>query len=244
MSDTWQKIVQEILKTEDEVIQGIVKQYVLPNQNVCEVMIQWLGRKLSDSQLPFTAIRNELEKIKPHVYDLNAILVKDLESCYQRDFACQSLTEALFFHRGFQALSSFRFAHVLWRLGARSMSKWLANRTAELWGVDIHPAAMIGPGLVIDHCMGIVIGETSEIGQNVFLFHNVTLGGTGRAAGDRHPKIGSNVVIGTGATILGNIRVGDDAVIAAGALVLEEVPAGMMVAGMPAQVKGRAKAIQ
>ncbi len=244
MSDTWHRIVEEVTNIEDEVIQGIVKQYVLPNRNVCEVMMQWLGHKLNDTQLPFTAIRSQLNKIEPHRFDLNAILEKDLESCYKRDFACQSLTEALFFHRGFQALASFRLAHVLWQLGAKSMSKWLANRTAEIWGVDIHPAAVIGSGLVIDHCMGIVIGETTVIGENVFLFHNVTLGGTGRAGGDRHPKIGSNVVIGTGATILGNIRVGDNAVIAAGALVLEAVPAGMMVAGMPAKVKGKAKAIQ
>lgn len=244
MNDTWLKILEEVAKIEEEVMQGLVKQYVLSHQNLFEVMVSWLGIKLSDSQLPLSTILAHIEKIQPHAPDLSILLGKDLENYHKRDFACQSLTEALFFHRGFQALACFRLAHALWREKERSMSKWLANRTTELWGVDIHPAAIIGPGLVIDHCMGIVIGETSQIGQNVFLFHNVTLGGTGRTAGDRHPKIGSNVVIGTGATILGNIKVGDKAVIAAGALVLKEVPAGMMVAGTPARVKGKANAVQ
>lgn len=244
MSDTWQKILQEVVQIEEEIVLELVKKYVLPHQSLFEVIIPWLGSKLSDSQLSLSMIHAHMEKIKLHAPDLNVLLERDLENYYKRDFACQSLTEALFFHRGFQALASFRLTHVLWQVGERLISKWLANRIAELWGVDIHPAAIIGPGLVIDHCMGVVIGETSRIGENVFLFHNVTLGGTGRTDGDRHPKIGSNVVIGTGSTILGNIRVGDDAIIAAGALVLEEVPAGMMVAGVPARIKGVAKTVQ
>lgn len=244
MNDTWSKLLAELETTKDQVIQELAAQYIVPQQSIAEVMIRWLGVKLSDAQLPSIKLHAQLESLMPQASQLCTLLEQDVENYYQRDFACESRLEALLFHRGFQALASFRFAHAFWCTGKRLRSKWLANRAAELWGVDIHPAATIGAGLVMDHCMGIVIGETSEVGDNVFLFHNVTLGGTGRTDGDRHPKVGSDVVIGTGATVLGNIRVGDKAVIAAGAMVLEDVPAGMMVAGIPAKVKGPAKVVQ
>jgi serine O-acetyltransferase len=203
-----------------------------------------LSDKLQDQVFDATWLRTHWQDIALPESGLNAILQIDLRNYFERDFACESLVEALLLHRGFQALAAHRFAHYLWNTGKASSAKWLANRTAECWGVDIHPAAKIGPGLVMDHCMGIVIGETCEIGANVFLFHNVTLGGTGRVAGDRHPKLGNHVVVGTGATILGNVKIGDHAVIAAGAMVLKAVPTGILVAGIPAKIKGKAKAVQ
>ncbi len=177
----------------------------------------------------------------PH---LQQWIERDLETYLQRDFASQDYVGVLMHSRGFQAAVAYRMAHVLLKEGHSFTAKWLSCRIADVYAIDIHPAAEIGSGLVIDHGQGLVIGETASIGDNVFLFHNVTLGGTGRVGGDRHPKVGSNVVIGAGATLLGNIKVGDHAVIAAGAVVLKDVPPGSTVAGIPAKLKGKANKIQ
>ncbi|MBX2871685.1 MAG: hypothetical protein KTR30_06290 [Saprospiraceae bacterium] len=244
MSKSWSSILEEVQQVHDVCLQHLAEKYVASHQQIGESLVSLLGNKLQNHEFDASWIQSQLQKISDRNLSLNALLEKDLQNYYERDFACQSLLEALLLHRGFHALVSHRFAHLFWKQGQKPLAKWLANRTAELWGADIHPAAKIGVGLVIDHCSGVVIGETSEIGQNAFLFHNVTLGGTGRTSGDRHPKVGNHVVIGTGATVLGNIKVGDHAVIAAGAMVLLDVPQGVMVAGVPAKVKGRANAVQ
>ncbi|KFE36328.1 serine O-acetyltransferase [Thioclava atlantica] len=164
----------------------------------------------------------------------------DLVAVYERDPACHRLIQPLLFFKGFQALQAYRVAHWLYTNGRRDMAYFVQMRASELFGVDIHPGARIGRGVMMDHAHSIVIGETAVVGNNVSMLHSVTLGGTGKEDEDRHPKIGNGVLIGAGAKVLGNIKVGDNSRIAAGSVVLEEVPCCKTVAGVPARVVGEA----
>ena len=154
---------------------------------------------------------------------------------YERDPACHRLMQPLLFFKGFQAVQAYRVGHWLWTRGRRDLAYLIQARVSEVFGVDIHPAATIGKGLMIDHAHSIVVGETASIGDNVSMLHSVTLGGTGKEDDDRHPKIGDGVLIGAGAKVLGNIKVGHCSRIAAGSVVLEEVPPHTAVAGVPAR---------
>lgn len=155
-----------------------------------------------------------------------------------RDPACRTYVQPFLYYKGFAALQAHRVAHHLWTTGREMMAFHMQSRVAELFQVDIHPAARLGKGIFMDHATGIVIGETAVVGNNVSMLHNVTLGGTGKEGGDRHPKIGAGVLIGAGAKILGNIIVGEGARIASGSVVLHEVAAGCTVAGIPARPVG------
>jgi serine O-acetyltransferase len=144
------------------------------------------------------------------------------------------------FYKGFQAVQAYRIANWLWRQGRRNLAYLIQMRTSEVFGVDIHPAANVGKAIMIDHAHSIVIGETAVVGDNVSMLHSVTLGGTGKEDDDRHPKIGNGVLIGAGAAVLGNIRVGHCSRIAAGSVVLADVDPMKTVAGVPARVVGEA----
>ena len=164
----------------------------------------------------------------------------DLLAVYDRDPATHRLLQPVLFFKGFQALQAYRLAHWLWQQDRRDMAYFVQMRCSECFGVDIHPAAKIGTGVMIDHAHSIVIGETATVGNDVSMLHSVTLGGTGKEDGDRHPKIGDGVLIGAGAKVLGNIKVGHHSRIAAGSVVLHEVPSCKTVAGVPARVIGDA----
>ncbi|MCH6255530.1 serine O-acetyltransferase [Puniceicoccaceae bacterium K14] len=142
------------------------------------------------------------------------------------------------FFKGFSALSSYRFAHYLWHENRRELALYLQSLISKTFGVDIHPAARIGKGILIDHATGVVIGETAVVGNNVSLLHNVTLGGTGKECGDRHPKVGDGVLIAAGAKVLGNIKIGDGAKVGAGSVVLRDVRPHCTVVGVPAKNLG------
>ena len=163
----------------------------------------------------------------------------DLLAVVDRDSACHELYIPFLYFKGFHALQSHRIAHWLWHNGRQSMALFFQNRVSVKFGVDIHPAATLGKGIMLDHATGLVIGETAEVGDNVSILQSVTLGGTGKDEGDRHPKIGNGVLISAGAKILGNIRVGEGAKVGAGSVVLEEVPPHTTVAGVPAKIVGR-----
>jgi serine O-acetyltransferase len=164
----------------------------------------------------------------------------DILAVYDRDPACTRYIQPLLFFKGFLALQAHRVAHWLWDNQHRDIAYFLQMRCSELLGVDIHPAARIGHGIMIDHAHGIVIGETAVVGDDVSMLHSVTLGGTGKEHGDRHPKIGRGVMIGAGASVLGNITVGNCSRIAAGSVVLNPVPPCKTVAGVPARIVGEA----
>ena len=160
----------------------------------------------------------------------------DIQAALERDPAAHSRLEVLLCYAGLHAILLHRAAHWLWGRRLRLMARFLSHVTRLLTGIEIHPAARIGRGLLIDHGMSTVIGETSEIGANCTLYQGVTLGGTGKETGKRHPTLGDNVVVGVGASILGSIAVGDNALVGAGSVVLRPVPPNTTVVGVPARV--------
>ena len=164
----------------------------------------------------------------------------DIMAVAKRDPACRRYLEPLFFFKGFVALETYRFANRLWQSGRKDFALYLQSQSSRVFAVDIHPAARMGKGIMLDHATGIVIGETAVVGDNCSMLHGVTLGGTGNERDDRHPKIGCGVMMGSGAKILGNIRVGDCVRVAAGSVVLHDVPPRRTVAGVPARDIGPA----
>lgn len=172
--------------------------------------------------------------------ELASAAFADLDAVLGRDPAAHNALSVLFFSKGFLALQNYRVAHALWQQKRYMMALFLQAASAKRWAIDIHPAAQIGRGIMIDHGHGVVIGETAVVGNHVSILHGVTLGGTGKETGDRHPKIASGVMIGAGAKILGNITVGAGARIAAGSVVLKPVPPHVTVAGVPARIIGEA----
>jgi serine O-acetyltransferase len=162
--------------------------------------------------------------------------VEDLEAFLDRDPACQKFIEAFLFYRGFKALESYRVAHYYWTQGRRAVARYLQSLIVDSCSMDLHPAAVIDGGIFIDHGTGIVIGETARVERNVSILHNVTLGGTGKQEGQRHPKISEGVMLGAGCKVLGNITVGRNSKVAAGSIVLEDVPENTTAVGIPARL--------
>ena len=163
-------------------------------------------------------------------------LKSDLNAVLERDPAARNRAEVFFLYSGFKAVRSHRKANWFYRHNLKFIARWISQRSRHKTGIEIHPVATIGKGLFIDHGMGVVIGETTVIGDNCTIYQNVTLGGTGKDTGKRHPTLGNNVLVGSGAKVLGPFTVGDNARIAAGAVVLSEVPANATAVGVPARV--------
>ncbi|MEO1996870.1 MAG: serine O-acetyltransferase, partial [Planctomycetaceae bacterium] len=166
-------------------------------------------------------------------------IIRDLMAVRERDPASHGFWQPFLYFKGFHAIQSYRVAHSIWLQDRHTLAIHLQNRISEVFAVDIHPAAQIGTGILIDHGTSVVIGETAVVEDNVSMLHEVTLGGTGKVVGDRHPKIRRGVLIGAGAKVLGNLEVGEGAKIAASSVVLEDVPPHCTVAGVPARIVGR-----
>jgi len=166
----------------------------------------------------------------------------DLAATLERDPALHKAVDGFLYFKGFHAIQTHRFTHALWMNGRRDFALYLQSRSSAVFQVDINPAARIGKGIMLDHATGFVVGETAVIGDNVSILQGVTLGGTGKSEEDRHPKIGNGVLIGAGAIVLGNIKVGECARIGAGSVVVKEVPPRVTVAGVPARIIGEAGA--
>ncbi|EFN55278.1 hypothetical protein CHLNCDRAFT_35524 [Chlorella variabilis] len=198
-----------------------------------------LANKLQSS----TLLGTQLTRLFVEAYEDDPSLVEaavaDLQAVVERDPACDSFVQPLLFFKGFQAIQAHRVGHWMWQRGRKALAVALQSRMSEVFGVDIHPAAQLGWGVMMDHATGIVIGETAVVGDNVSMLHHVTLGGSGTGTGMRHPVISDNVLIGACSRILGNIRVGHSAQVAAGSLVLREVPPRTLVGGAPAIEIGR-----
>ncbi|HIC66898.1 MAG: serine O-acetyltransferase [Paracoccus sp. (in: a-proteobacteria)] len=199
-----------------------------------------LSLKLASGEMSEQILRELADEAYHAGAELGDAARADLLAVYDRDPATHRLLQPVLFFKGFQALQAYRLAHWLWRRDRRDMAYFVQMRCSEYFGVDIHPAARIGTGVMIDHAHSIVIGETATVGNDVSMLHSVTLGGTGKEDGDRHPKIGDGVMIGAGAKVLGNIKVGHHSRIAAGSVVLHDVPSCKTVAGVPARVVGDA----
>lgn len=169
------------------------------------------------------------------------MLRQDIQCVYNRDPAARSTLEILLSYPGLHAIWGHRIAHWLWENNLRLLARWFSHLMRALTGIEIHPGARIGPGFFIDHGMGVVIGETAEVGRGVTMYHGVTLGGTSLHKGKRHPTIGENVVVGAGAKILGPITIGENSRIGANAVVVKSVPPNSVVVGVPGQVVLRSK---
>ncbi|WP_127143213.1 serine O-acetyltransferase [Pelagibacterium montanilacus] len=238
----WDAIVSEghqICASEPSLTQMVIS-CVLNHESFESALAHRLAARLDHADVPADLIRQALDDVLVAHPEIGDGARADLAATYERDPACERVIEPFLFFKGFQAIQTHRFAHALWQQGRRDFALYLQSRASVVFQVDINPAAKIGKGIMLDHATGFVVGETAEIGDHVSILHSVTLGGTGKSDQDRHPKIGNGVLIGAGAKILGNIRVGDCSRIAAGSVVLKEVPPRTTVAGVPARVVGEA----
>ena len=241
LDPVWDKMVLEAqCALEKEPLLGaMIHSSILHHSSLDSALSYRIALKLASTEIPEQMLR----EISDHAIKeggLSAFSRADLVAVRDRDPACYNLTQPLLFFKGFQAIQAYRVGHFLWMSGRKDLAYLFQSRISEVFGIDIHPAAMIGKGLMIDHAHSIVIGETAVVGNNVSMLHSVTLGGTGKQDNDRHPKIGDGVMIGAGAKVLGNIRVGHCSRIAAGSVVLHEVPPCKTVAGVPAKIVGNA----
>jgi serine O-acetyltransferase len=200
--------------------------------------------KLASGEMSEQLLREIADTAYASAPELGQAARADCVAVYDRDPACHRFLQPVLFFKGYQAIQAYRIGHWLWATGRRDLALFVQMRVSEVFGVDIHPNARLGKGIMIDHAHSIVIGETAVVGDNVSMLHSVTLGGTGKEDGDRHPKIGNGVLIGAGAKILGNIRVGDCSRVAAGSVVLHDVPPCKTVAGVPARIVGEAGCAQ
>jgi serine O-acetyltransferase len=219
---------------------GFIFATILNHDRLEEAVCHRLSQRLHHSDIDATLISQTFDGVLQRAPDIGGMFRADLAAVYDRDPACNRLIEPLLYFKGFHALVTHRFAHALWNEGRRDLAYYLQSQSSRVFSVDIHPAATIGRGIMMDHATGVVIGETASIGDNTSLLHGVTLGGSGKESGDRHPKVGSNVMIGAGAKVLGNITIGNCARIAAGSVVLKDVEACTTVAGVPAKYVGPA----
>jgi serine O-acetyltransferase len=212
---------------------------VLRHRNLEDALGVILANKLQTADLSAILFRDLFTEAMAGDKSIPAAIRADLLAARTRDPAAGGFAQPFLYYKGFHALQAYRVAHWLWSNKRRALAVHLQNRMSEVFGVDVHPAARIGSGILIDHGTSVVIGETAVVEDNVSLLHEVTLGGTGKDGGDRHPKVRSGVLIGAGAKILGNIEIGRGAKVGAGSVVLKDVPAHTTVAGVPARVVGR-----
>jgi len=215
---------------------SVLAAVILNHNTLGDALSYQLARKLGDQELRAMSVRDICEEGYSARPELVEMAEDDLKAVFERDPACKGYVQPFLFFKGFLALQTQRVAHWLWNEGRETLAFYLQSRMSEIFQVDIHPATRIGRGVFIDHGTGIVIGETAVIGDNVSMLQDVTLGGTGAERGDRHPKVGNGVLLGAGAKVLGNIRIGDYAKIASGSVVLKPVPAGCTAAGVPARL--------
>lgn len=219
---------------------GLVHSSLLHHPSLERALAYRFSLKLASGEMSEQILREIADEAYASEPDLGQAARADLTAVFDRDPACLRFIQPLLFFKGFQAVQAYRIGHWLWKTGRRDLSYFVQMRVSEVFGVDIHPAAKIGRGIMIDHAHSIVVGETAVVGDNVSMLHSVTLGGTGKEDGDRHPKIGNGVMIGAGAKILGNIHIGHCSRVAAGSVVLADVPHNTTVAGVPARVVGEA----
>jgi serine O-acetyltransferase len=224
----------------EPVLGGFIHATVLSHERLEDSVCHRLAQRLNHSDVDAGVISRTFEQVLIAKPEMGDIFRADLQAVFDRDPACTRYLEPLLYFKGFHALVTHRFAHELWKIGRKDFALYLQSQSSRIFAVDINPAAVIGRGIMIDHGTGIVIGETSVIGDNVSILQNVTLGGNGKETGDRHPKIGDNVLLAAGAKVLGNIRVGNCSRVAAGSVVLQDVPANKTVAGVPARIVGDA----
>lgn len=226
--------------TAEPALAGFLSATILANESLERALSARLAQLLESADLGAMYIRGLFDEAISGDPDIAQALRADIVATIDRDPAAQRYIEPLLYFKGFQAVQTYRIARWLWVHGRRDLALFLQSRASKVFGVDIHPTARIGRGLFMDHATGVVIGATAVVEDDVSILHGVTLGGTGKEGSDRHPKVRHGVLIGAGASILGNIEVGECARVAAGSVVLDPVPPCTTVAGVPAKVVGTA----
>lgn len=246
LDPVWDRLCQESREAvlAEPRLGGLIHGGILHHARLEGALAYRFALKLASGEMSEQILREIADEAYAADRELAQAARADLVAVFERDPACHRFLQPILFFKGFQALQCYRIAHWLWREGREDLAYFVQMRVSEVFGVDIHPAAKIGRGIMIDHAHSIVIGETAVVGDNVSMLHSVTLGGTGKADGDRHPKIADGVLIGAGASILGNITVGHCSRIAAGSVVLADVPPCTTMAGVPAKVVGEAGCAQ
>lgn len=241
LEELWQIVHQELtpIAQQEPIIASYLYATVLKHGTMCSALSYLLSNALSCEPLPAIAIREIIDTVMKEDPSIIAAARRDLCAFYSRDAACEHFSTPFLYFKGFHALQTHRIAHSLWQARRHSLALLIQNRKSAVFGVDIHPGAQLGSGILLDHAQGVVIGETATVGNDVSILHGVTLGGTGKDTGDRHPKVEHGVLISAGAKILGNVTIGECARIAAGSVVLEHVPAYTTVAGVPAKIVAR-----
>ncbi|MFV0361193.1 serine O-acetyltransferase [Tropicimonas sp.] len=238
----WARITREARQAvvQEPLLGGFIHTSLLHHTTIECALAYRTAMKLSSGEMSEQILREIADEAYSSDPEIGLAARADLVATYERDPACHRFLQPILFFKGYQAVQGYRLGHWLWNHGRTDLAYFFQMRISEIFGVDIHPAARLGRGIMIDHAHSIVIGETAAVGDNVSMLHSVTLGGTGKEDGDRHPKIGNGVLIGAGAKVLGNIMVGHCSRIAAGSVVLEDVPPKTTVAGVPARVVGAA----
>ena len=227
------------LASEEPLLADFFQRAVLQYNSLEAVVGHVLAETFTSSSMSSEDIQKVIAEVLRDEPKIGISIRRDIEAAFHRDAACQYYLMPLIYFKGFQALQLYRISHWLWNNKRYSFALFLQNNISERFAVDIHPAAKIGDGIMIDHATGLVIGETAVVGNDVSILHSVTLGGSGCHQGDRHPKIGDGVLLAAGAKVLGNITVGEGVKVGAGSLELESVPDHVTVAGVPATIVGK-----
>lgn len=242
LDPVWKRIQSEAKEAveKEPLLGGSLHACILHHSSIEHALAYRIASKLASSEMSEQILREICDDAYKNAEEISLAGRADIVAVYQRDPACNTYIQPLLFFKGFQALQAYRVAHWLWNRDRKDMSYFIQMRCSEVFGIDIHPGARIGKGIMIDHAHSIVIGETAVVGDNVSMLHSVTLGGTGKEDEVRHPNIGHGVLLGAGAKVLGNISVGNCSRVAAGSVVLQNVPEKSTVAGVPAKVIGAA----
>ncbi len=237
----WDRIRKETAAevAKEPILASFLHATILNHSRLESALSFHLAHMLDSPTASALLLREVIEGAFDSCRSIGEAIREDLLAIEERDSACSSLYVPFIFFKGFHALQAHRVAHCLWGDGRQSMALFFQNRVSSIFAVDIHPAARLGRGILLDHATGVVIGETAVVGNNVSILQSVTLGGTGKEEGDRHPKVGDGVLISAGAKILGNISIGAGAKVGAGSVVLQDVPEHTTVAGVPARIVGR-----
>src|SRR4051794_39379385 len=238
----WRSIRDEAMEAvnRDPLLAAFLYSTILNQESLEEAVIHRIAERLAHQDIGSDLIRQTFKSMLADDKDWPTTVRVDIQAYYDRDPACDRFIMPVLYFKGFHAIQTHRLAHWLWNQGRKDFALYLQSRSSSVFQTDINPAARIGKGIFIDHATGLVVGSTAVIEDNVSMLQGVTLGGTGKERGDRHPKIRQGVLIGAGAKILGNIEVGQCARVAAGSVVLQPVPRNTTVAGVPAKVVGTA----
>ncbi|MBL8928822.1 MAG: serine O-acetyltransferase [Kineosporiaceae bacterium] len=239
--DVWTRLRADAVRmaASEPILASFVQATVLGHSRLEGALTYHLAQKLGNDDVSPLQVHQVFDEAFAADPELGRAVRADLHAIFTRDPAVRTLVEPFLFFKGFHSVQGYRVTHWLWRAGRTALAFHFQSRISEVFGVDIHPAALIGQGVMIDHATGVVIGETAVIEDDVSLLQGVTLGGTGKQQGDRHPKVRRGAMIGAGAKVLGNTEIGADSLVGAGSVVLRPVPPSSTVVGVPARVVGR-----